>query len=159
VPSRPPRKRLPAPRNRLPAEVQAVDWGPLNARVQLLLAGGDRMTAVLTRPSAEALGLSPGRRVSAWLQEPGIVLMDRPGGLEGDDPGRMAAAMSAPAWPVRVVGLRRGGLNLDAALSLPGGSRLQVVVTESAGHELGLALGRRLQAAVMPSHVVLVATD
>jgi molybdate transport system regulatory protein len=138
-------------RNRLAAEVLAVAWGPLNARVELQLAGGDRLAAVLTRPSAEALRLSPGRRVSAWLQEPGIVLMDGAAGVP--------APVSAPHWPVRVIDLRHGGLNLDAALRLPGGSRLQVVVTQAAGQALGLARGRRLHAAVLPSQVVLAVSD
>jgi len=145
MPASPTGSRRRAPRNRLPAVVEAVGDGPLSVAVALRLAGDDRLTAMLSRPSAEALDLAPGLAVQAWLLEPGIVLLD----------GRADAPTSAASWPAQVVGIRRGGLNLDASLRLPGGSHIHVVVTEAAGRELGLARGRRLRVAVLPSQVLL----
>ncbi|HSM94305.1 MAG TPA: ABC transporter ATP-binding protein [Anaeromyxobacteraceae bacterium] len=62
-------------RNRLPGTVTArSDEGPL---VRVRLDCGVPLVALVTRPSAEAMGLLPGRRVTALVKAPAVRLVAR----------------------------------------------------------------------------------
>ena len=62
-------------RNRLPATVSTlVPEGPL---LRVILDCGFPLTAVITRPAAEQLGLQPGERLTALVKAPAIHLVPR----------------------------------------------------------------------------------
>lgn len=61
-------------RNQLFARVAALQSEGLNERVALTLAGGQALTAVITRSSSERLGLSKGVEVFALIKAPWVKL-------------------------------------------------------------------------------------
>lgn len=61
-------------RNRLDGTITAIEPGAVNAEVQLALAGGKRLSAMLTLDALSALGLEPGRPCTAWIKASSIVL-------------------------------------------------------------------------------------
>lgn len=60
--------------NRLAGRVSAVQVGAVNTEVQVALVGGQTVAAMLSRDSAQRLGLAVGTRVHAAFQEASVVL-------------------------------------------------------------------------------------
>jgi molybdate transport system regulatory protein len=61
-------------RNQLPATVEAVEHGGVMSTVQVTLAGGETITAAITREAAEELGLAPGTAVSVLIKATEVML-------------------------------------------------------------------------------------
>ena len=61
-------------RNRLPAEVTEVVKGDAAAKVSLRV-GEDHMVALITRESADELGLEPGQQVMALIKATDVMIM------------------------------------------------------------------------------------
>jgi molybdopterin-binding protein len=61
-------------RNRLPAEVTEVVKGEAAAKVSLRV-GEDHMVALITRESADELGLEPGQQVMALVKATDVMIM------------------------------------------------------------------------------------
>ena len=61
-------------RNRLPAEVTEVVKGDAAAKVSLRV-GEDHMVALITRGSADELGLEPGQQVMALVKATDVMIM------------------------------------------------------------------------------------
>jgi molybdopterin-binding protein len=55
-------------RNQLKGRIRSVTHGAVNSEVVLELPGGTELVAVITRASAEALGLSAGREAYAVVK-------------------------------------------------------------------------------------------
>lgn len=65
-------------RNRLPAEITEVVKGEAAARVSLR-AGDSQMVALITRESADELGLEPGQQVTALIKATDVMIMTEEG--------------------------------------------------------------------------------
>ncbi|MGH8145677.1 MAG: TOBE domain-containing protein [Rhodanobacteraceae bacterium] len=61
-------------RNRLCGKVETVHEGTVNSEITLKLAGGKRMTAIVTIESARELGLKPGAHACALVKASHVVL-------------------------------------------------------------------------------------
>lgn len=61
-------------RNAFGGVIEAVDQGSVNDEVILKLAGGARLTAVVTRTSVNQLGLRPGVRARALIKASHVVI-------------------------------------------------------------------------------------
>lgn len=128
----------------LPARIEALGEAAVNVRVTLGLPGGDRLVAVVTQHSAQALGLAPGTRVLALPMAPGV-LLSRPGTLP----------MADTCWPATVAALTLGPLNAQVVMRTARGTSLHAVVTRESARELGLAPGAAVQVGVLASQVML----
>jgi molybdopterin-binding protein len=67
-------------RNRLPGIVNEVVKGEAAARVSLQV-GDNHMVALITRESADELGLEPGKQVMALVKATDVMVMTEDGGL------------------------------------------------------------------------------
>ena len=67
-------------RNRLPGTVTEVVRGEAAARVSLQV-GNNHMVALITRESADELGLEPGKQVMALVKATDVMVMTEDGGL------------------------------------------------------------------------------
>jgi molybdopterin-binding protein len=65
-------------RNRLPAEITEVVKGEAAAKVSLR-AGENHMVALITRESADELGLEPGQQVMALIKATDVMVMTEEG--------------------------------------------------------------------------------
>lgn len=137
-------------RNVLAGQVLALAAGPINTEVTLDLGGGDRLVAVLTQASVQALGLRVGGQARALIKAPWVVL------ATGGNPS-LARSMAPNQLAGTVSALHLGPLNADVALTLAGGTVLHAVVTSDAVAALGLAPGVPALALIKPSLVVLAA--
>ncbi len=61
-------------RNQLPGTVESVLTGEAMAVVKVRLAGGERITASITREAAEDLGLAEGVQVTALVKSTEVML-------------------------------------------------------------------------------------
>jgi len=65
-------------RNRIPAEITEVAKGAAAAKISLR-AGENHMVALITRESADELGLEPGQRVMALIKATDVMIMTEEG--------------------------------------------------------------------------------
>jgi molybdate transport system regulatory protein len=133
-------------RNVFKGTVSRVLGGAVNAEVEVAMPGGDRIVAIVTEGSVEALGLAPGKAVIAYVKAPWVIV------LTGGDPVRFSARNQLAGT---VSALEKGVLNSEVAISLPGGTVVYAVVANEAALELGLAVGKPVSALIKASSVIL----
>ena len=68
-------------RNRLPGTVTEVVKGEAAAKVALDVGDGNKMVALITRESAEELGLEEGQRVTALVKATDVMIQTEDGGV------------------------------------------------------------------------------
>lgn len=61
-------------RNALKGKVKSINHGAVNSEVILELAGGDRVVAIITKASAEELGLSEGKDAYAVVKATNVMV-------------------------------------------------------------------------------------
>jgi len=130
-------------RNQFPCQVQGLTRQAGAVRVQLALGESQSLDALITRESADLLGLSAGQSVLALCKATAVRI--------GASPGEMGQAAGCNRLAGRIsrgTPLARGG---QASLALPSG--LQIVGLCAAGQ--GLARSRIAWACFEPSAVVI----
>jgi molybdate transport system regulatory protein len=137
-------------RNQFAGPVVAVKEGVVDTEVTLALAPGLELVAIVTRESAENLGLTLGRDVLAFVKASSILLM------VGDD-GRISARNR---FAGTVTKLHLGPVNAEVTLTMPGARHvITAVVTEDSVKRLGLEVGKPLTAVFKASSVFLASVD
>jgi len=61
-------------RNMLKGKVKQVNAGAINTEVTVELAGGNEIVSVITKASAEKLGLAPGKEVYAVIKATSVMI-------------------------------------------------------------------------------------
>ena len=131
-------------RNHLPCTVARLDSagaGDPLVRVALALPGGDALTALLTRESAQLLGLAPGLELLALCKATAVRI----------EAVESAAPAGANQLRGRVLRAARGTQHDELTLTLTG----QLQLVGFAARPNRLRAGSRAQASVEPSAVVL----
>lgn len=64
-------------RNQFVGKVSATAHGAVNDEVELTLAGGAKLVAIVTSSSKEALGLNPGKEAIALIKASSILITTR----------------------------------------------------------------------------------
>lgn len=137
-------------RNQFAGPISAMQEGVVDTEVTIHLAPGLELTAIVTRESAENLGLALGRAVLAFVKASSILL------LVGED-GQISARNR---FTGTVTSLHEGPVNAEVTLTMPGGHHvITAVVTEQSVKRLGLAVGHSATAVFKASSVFLVAVD
>jgi len=135
-------------RNALAGQVKALTHGPVSSEVVVALPGGDELVAVITRRSAEDMGLAEGRAVHALIKASFVILADAA--------SRTSARNHLCGTVERI---EPGRVNSEVVVALPGGARLTAVVTSSSIETLGLREGGKTCAQIKASHVILGVDD
>lgn len=133
-------------RNVFEGQITALLDGQVNAEVEVTTPGGDRIVAIVTEGSVQALGLAVGKPAIAYVKAPWVML------LAGDEGVRFSARNQLAGT---VDSLHKGAVNSDVAIRLAGGSLVHAVITNEAVLELGLKPGVAACALIKASHVVL----
>lgn len=137
-------------RNQFAGPVIAIKEGVVDAEVSIRLAPELVLTAIVTRESAENLGLVKDRDVLAFVKASSILL------LTGDD-GHISARNRFTGI---VTHLHQGPVNAEVTLSMPGGQHvITAVVTDDSVKRLGLAVGQSVTAVFKASSVFLASID
>jgi molybdopterin-binding protein len=61
-------------RNVIAGTVKNIEWGAVNAEVVVQLAGGAEVVSIITKSSAEALALEPGKPVYAVIKASNVMI-------------------------------------------------------------------------------------
>lgn len=131
-------------RNQFEGTVQAIHRGAVNDEVVLDLGGGDRLTAVITHASVDALGLREGSSAIALVKSSFVVLA--PPGVRTSARATRWRAWCRPAAKAR---------STPRSLELKGGRRLIATVTNESVKELDIREGAPMLALIKSSHVIL----
>lgn len=138
---------LTSARNHYVGIVRHISRGAVNVEVQLELAGGEQLVAVITRASLRTLGLKLGSVTVALIKASWIILARRGAG--------------APKWSARnclsgkVSRLHRGAVNVEVIVSLKGGATVVALITRESLQHLALAPGQQVDAIFKASSVIL----
>jgi molybdate transport system regulatory protein len=133
-------------RNTFPGLVTKLTNGAVNAEVELTLAGGERIVAIITNGSVGALGLAVGAKATALIKASWVIL--------GTD--LLNARLSTRnIMPGTVDQVQEGAVNSEVILKLDGGTLLTAIITNASVRSLKLKAGDEAFAAFKASHVIL----
>lgn len=136
-------------RNQFFGAIWALRAGEVDYEVSLRLDDQNLLTAIITRDSAENLGLAMGREIYALVKSSAVMLLT-------DESLRTSATNRL--WG-EVDAIHPGPVNAEVTLRLPGGRTVTSVVTQSSIERLGLAVGKRACATFKASDVILASFD
>lgn len=134
-------------RNQLYGRVAAIVRGEVNDEISITLPGGQTVVAVVTHESTETLGLAVGAAAVALVKASSVVL------VAGEEAAMRLSARNRLAGAVGHV--RRGAVNAEVTLDLPGGTVIAAVVTDASVDALGLAPRTPATAVFKASSVIL----
>lgn len=133
-------------RNALPGIVKAISEGPIAAEVELEIAPGMTIVAIITRRSVAGLDLKPGRKATALIKSNFILL------ARDLNAGRVSARNCLGGVVTNVMD---GPINSEVTLDLGGGLELTAIITGGSVQALNLKPGERASALIKASHIIL----
>jgi len=137
-------------RNQFAGPVVSIKEGVVDNEVTIRMAPELELVAIVTRESAENLGLAKDRDVLAFVKASSILLM------AGED-GRISARNR---FTGTVTHLHQGPVNAEVTLAMPGGRHvITAMVTADSVKRLALVVGQPLTAVFKASSVFLASVD
>ena len=133
-------------RNIFEGTITALTDGTVNAEVEITMAGGDRLIAIVTEGSVQSLGLALGKPVMAFVKAPWVMVLAGEGNLKFSARNQLAGTVES---------VSKGAVNTEVTIKLAGGTQVCAVVTNEAVLELGLKPGVPASALIKASHIVL----
>ena len=133
-------------RNHFSGKVTALRRGAVNDEVEVALAGGQRLVAIITHESTQALGLCLQADVFALVKSSSIIVVTEAAG----------AAFSARNQLTGIISrLQPGAVNTEVVIELPGGASIAAIITQESASRLGLAVGAAATGLFKASSVIL----
>ena len=133
-------------RNQFLGTVSRHQAGAVNDEVELTLASGARIVAIVTRESAEQLGLGVGATAFALIKASSIVLATELDGARLSARNQLAGSVAA---------VTPGAVNAEVVLDLGSGTSIAAIVTQASVQALGLTVGRPATALFKASSVIV----
>ncbi|MFA5121508.1 molybdopterin-binding protein [Zavarzinia sp.] len=133
-------------RNQFPGIVESVTLGPVNAEVVLKVADGVHLSAIITKRSAEFLGLAEGVPATALVKSSFVIL------AKDGEIGKTSARNVLRGTIARRVD---GVVSTEYALDVGGGLHLVAVVTKGSADDLVLDVGDKAVALIKAPHIIL----
>lgn len=133
-------------RNVLPGQIEKVVKGAVNAEVDLKLAGGEKIAAIITNASADSLGLSAGSPALAIMKASSVMIG------KGMERARISARNVLSGT---VSGIQEGAVNSEVTIRLAGGSQVVASITKASAQALELKNGDAVSAIIKASNVIV----
>lgn len=133
-------------RNQFTGTVSAVRTGAVNDEVELLLPGGARIVAIVTRESTRSLGLRTGMTAFALLKSSSVMIA---AGIEG---ARISARNQLHG---AIASVTPGAVNAEVVIDLDGGGSIGATINQGSLQQLGFEPGQRATALFKASSVIL----
>ena len=133
-------------RNQFFGTVTRVRAGAVNDEIELDIAGGHRIVAIVTRESTESLGLQPGRQAFALIKSSSVILVTFDAGARFSARNQLAGTVSR---------LTPGAVNTEVVIDLAGGGSVAAIITNDSAHALELAPGCLATAMFKASSVIV----
>lgn len=137
-------------RNVLRGTVEVVRHGAVNSEITLRLQGEDCLHAIITKDSAEAMGLVPGKTAWALIKASWVILAS---------PNECVRVSARNRLCGTIKRVHEGAVNAEVVLELPGGNTLVAIVTEASLEDLGFKVGDAACALIKASHVIVGVDD
>ena len=133
-------------RNQYQGKVVRITSGAVNDEVELEVSGAQKIVATVTRESTEDLGLRVGADAFALIKSSSIIVVTAGEG----------ARFSARNCLTGIVGrLRKGAINTEVEIYLPGGSTVSAIITNTSTEALALVEGMPVSAIFKASSVIV----
>jgi molybdate transport system regulatory protein len=132
-------------RNQFAGTICGLREGDVDFEVRVRLDADNELVAVVTRDSAENLGLQIGMKINALVKSSSILLLT--------DSGLRTTARNQ-LWG-EITRISDGLVNAEITLAMPGGKSVCAVVTHGSVAQLGLTVGERACAVFKASSVIL----
>lgn len=133
-------------RNQLTGIVRSVHRGAINDEIELEIASGNRVIAVITHGSTEELGLQTGNEAFALIKSSSIIVM------AGHDDVPLSARNRLRGTVAR---LQEGAVNTEVVIAFPGGGTLAAVITNESCRDMALQADMPVTALFKASSVIL----
>ena len=133
-------------RNVFEGTITGLTDGTVNAEVEITMAGGDRLIAIVTEGSVQSLGLALGKPVMAFVKAPWVMVLAGEGNVKFSARNQLAGTVES---------VSKGAVNTEVTIKLAGGTQVCAVVTNETVLELGLKPGVPASALIKASHIVL----
>lgn len=133
-------------RNQFSGIVSAIVTGAVNDEVEITFGANTKIVAVVTRQSAESMGLRVGSQAFALIKASSII-------IACDLDGARLSARNQLAGTV--VSVTPGAVNAEVVMDIGGGGTIVAIVTNPSVQSLGLAAGQRAIAIFKASSVIL----
>lgn len=133
-------------RNQFFGKVTRLQGGAVNDEVELEVAGGQKIVAVITRDSREELGLAIGVEAFALVKASSIIVASTSGETKYSARNQIDG---------RVARLSPGAVNCEVVIELAGGGSIAAIITNQGCTELDLAEGNLVTALFKASSVIL----
>ncbi len=134
-------------RNQWAGKVVRVRRGAVNDEIEVSLTGGDRIVAIITHHSTDALELRRGREVLALVKASSVLI-----GLDWGGQLALSARNQLRGEVERIV---RGAVNTELVARLKGGNTVAAIITNGALDTLNLQVGEKVVAVFKASSVIL----
>jgi len=113
--------------------------------VRRTLDAENEIVAVITRDSAEALGLAIGMEISALVKSSSVLLLNDP---------QVRTSARNHLWG-EIKRIHDGPVNSEVTLNIKSGKTVRAVITHNSVERLGLAVGQQACAVFKASAVIL----
>lgn len=133
-------------RNHFLGKVSALKPGAVNDEVELEVAGGQRIVAIVTHDSAQELGLAPGADVFALIKASSIIVATDLAGARFSARNLLSGTVSR---------IQPGAVNTEVVIELPGALTLAAIITNESAVTLGLKAGSGATGMFKASSVIL----
>jgi molybdate transport system regulatory protein len=133
-------------RNVFAGKVDMLTNGAVNTEVLLTLPGGETIVSVITKASAESLGLAQGKAAYAIIKASDVMIG------KGLDAAKLSARNILTG---EVTKLQEGAVYSEVEVRLPGGTSIVGSITKESVKALGLINGDKVSAVVKASHVLI----
>ncbi len=136
-------------RNQFSGTVVALRNGEVDYEVRLALDRDTELVAVITRASAERLGLAIGKEALAFVKSSSVLIATE----------RDVRYTARNQFWGEVAAIHEGSVNDEITVALPAGKRITAVVSRASREALGLAQGSPACALFKSSSVIVAAFD
>lgn len=136
-------------RNQFAGVVTAIYPGAVNDEVELACGAATRIVAVVTRQSAESLGLKVGCQAFALVKASSIIVASDLGGARLSARNQLAGTVAS---------VTPGAVNAEVVLEIDGGGTIAAILTSQSAQSLEFAVGNRAVAIFKASSVILGTT-
>jgi molybdate transport system regulatory protein len=137
-------------RNALRGIIEDVRHGAVNSEITLRLQGEDLLHAIITKDSAQSLGLVPGKEATAIVKASWVILAA---------PGECVKVSARNRLCGTIKRVQEGAVNAEVVLELVGGNTLAAIITEGSLDDLGFKVGDAACALIKASHIILAVDD
>ena len=133
-------------RNHFVGPVTRVQPGAVNDEIEIEVAGGHHIVAIVTHESAENLGLQVGAQAFALVKASSIVIVTDAEGAKFSARNRLTGTVAR---------LVPGAVNTEVVIELPGGGSVAAIITNESSKALALAEGATATALFKASSVIV----